>query len=68
MDQNKKLIGFYGGTIGPWIPMITMIILMIISTATHTGGLNRVVLIAFVCLALGSVRTKSTSVPSRSRA
>ena len=53
MDQNKKLIGFYGGTIGPWIPMITMIILMIISTATHTGGLNRVVLIAFVCLALG---------------
>ena len=33
MDQNKKLIGFYGGTIGPWIPMITMIVLMIISTA-----------------------------------
>lgn len=53
MEQEKKLTQFYGGVIGPWIPMITMIVLMIISTATKTGGLNRVVLIAFACLALG---------------
>ncbi|MDY4031900.1 MAG: Na+/H+ antiporter NhaC family protein [Pyramidobacter sp.] len=54
MDQIKKEnVQFYGGTIGPWLPMITMIVLMILSTATHTGGLNRVVLIAFACLALG---------------
>ena len=53
MEQEKKLAQFYGGVLGPWIPMITMIVLMIISTATKTGGLNRVVLIAFTCLALG---------------
>ena len=53
MEQNKQNVGFYGGTLGPWLPMLAMITLMIISTATHTGGLNRVVLIAFACLALG---------------
>ncbi|MBQ9535313.1 MAG: hypothetical protein IJU78_05690 [Clostridia bacterium] len=53
MEQNKKKVGFYGGTIGPWLPMLAMIVLMIVSTITKTGGLNRVVLIAFACLALG---------------
>ena len=56
--EQKKLASFYGGAIGPWIPMIAMIVLMIISTVTHTGGLNRVVLIAFVCLSLGFILCK----------
>ena len=28
MEQNKKKVGFYGGTIGPWLPMLAMIVLI----------------------------------------
>ena len=33
MEQNKKKVGFYGGTIGPWLPMLAMIVLMLLVTA-----------------------------------
>lgn len=49
---------FYGGSFGPWIPIVSMIIGMIISTAIGGGGLNRVVMIAFFALAMGFLLCK----------
>ncbi len=52
MEENKKS-EYYGKAIGPWIPMLFMIVGMVVSTVTRTGGLQRFCLLAFISLALG---------------
>ena len=51
MEENKKF-EFYGKSFGPWIPILFMIAGMIVSTVTHSGGLQRLCLLAFISLAL----------------
>lgn len=40
MEENKKF-EFYGGSFGPWIPVIFMIAGMVAATVTGNGGLQR---------------------------
>lgn len=39
----EKKTEFYCGSIGPWIPILFMLVGMIVSTILGSGGLNRVV-------------------------
>lgn len=57
MSENKK-IEFYGGSIGPWIPVLFMIIGMMVGTKIGGGGLLRFSLITFLSLAIGFLLCK----------
>jgi len=48
----------YGGHIGPWIPIIFMLVGMLISTIIGGGGLNRLTIVTFLALAVGFVLVK----------
>lgn len=52
MEENKKF-EFYGGSFGPWIPVIFMIVGMVAATITGNGGLQRFCIITFIALAIG---------------
>lgn len=58
MEENKKF-EFYGGAIGPWIPVIFMIVGMVAATVTGNGGLQRFCIISFIALAIGFFLTKN---------
>jgi len=53
-----KKIEMYGGHIGPWIPIIFMLVGMLISTIIGGGGLNRLTIVTFLALAVGFVLVK----------
>ena len=50
MEQEKKLTQFYGGVIGPWIPMITM------TTNPPAGICSKALICTSLLLLLGSLR------------
>lgn len=52
MEENKKF-EFYGNAVGPWIPVVLMIVGMIVCTIIGYGGLQRFCIITFAALALG---------------
>lgn len=58
MEENKKF-EFYGGSFGPWIPVIFMIAGMVAATVTGNGGLQRFCIISFIALAIGFFLTKN---------
>ena len=55
MEKKRE---FYCGSIGPWIPILFMLVGMIVSTILGSGGLNRVVMIAFFALVIGFLLIK----------
>ena len=57
-QKEKKLVEFYGGVIGPWLPIICMILCIAYGTYLGNGGLVRMVIITFVSLMLGFVLAK----------
>lgn len=52
MEENKKF-EFYGGSFGPWVPVLFMIVSMVVCTITGNGGLQRFCIITFAALAIG---------------
>jgi len=56
--KSTKPIEFYGGTFGPWIPVIFMIIGMMVGTKIGGGGLLRFSLVTFMALAIGFLLCK----------
>ena len=56
--EEKKRIEFYGGAIGPWIPVIVMIAGMIIGTVVGGGGMVRFGVITFIALIVGFLLAK----------
>lgn len=57
--EEKKKFEFYGGTFGPWIPVIFMIVGMVGCTITGNGGLQRFCVVTFIALAIGFFLTKN---------
>lgn len=57
-NTNTKKIEFYGGAIGPWIPVIVMICGMIIGTVIGGGGMARFAVITFIALLVGFLLAK----------
>lgn len=57
MEENKKL-EFYGKSVGPWIPVVFMIVSMVVCTIVGYGGLQRFCIITFAALAIGFFLTK----------
>ncbi|WP_425755877.1 Na+/H+ antiporter NhaC family protein [Ihubacter sp. rT4E-8] len=60
MDEKKTKVtaAFYGGALGPWIPVIIMIVGMIIGTVIGGGGLTRFAIITFAALIAGFLLAK----------
>lgn len=58
MEKRESTLKFYGGTIGPWIPVLFMLAGMLVSTVIGGGGLNRLTMISFFALALGFLLAK----------
>lgn len=56
-SMEEKRPEFYGGTIGPWIPVLFLLAGMLISTVIG-GGLNRLTMITFFALAIGFLPAK----------
>ena len=54
----EKRPQFYGGTIGPWIPVFFMLAGMLVSTVVGGGGLARLTMITFFALVLGFLLAK----------
>lgn len=59
MEKRESTLKFYGGTIGPWIPVLFMLAGMLVSTVIGGGGLNRLTMISFFALALGFLLQKT---------
>ncbi len=57
MSENKK-IEFYGGSFGPWIPVLFMIAGMLVGTRIGGGGILRFSLVTFLALAIGFLLCK----------
>ena len=56
--MSEKKIEFYGGSFGPWIPVIFMVVGMMVGTKIGGGGMLRFSLITFLALALGFLLCK----------
>ena len=63
MEKRESTLKFYGGTIGPWIPVLFMLAGMLVSTVIGGGGLNRLTMISFFALALGFLLAKDLYAP-----
>lgn len=57
-NKEKKLVEFYGGSLGPWLPVIFMIICIAVGTYIGGGGLVRMIIITFMSLMLGYLLAK----------
>lgn len=49
---------FYGGKVGPWIPVLLMLVGMLASTIIGGGGLNRLTGISFFAISVGFLLCK----------
>lgn len=56
--ETKKNAEFYGGSVGPWIPVIVMIAGMIVGTVIGGGGMTRFAVITFAALVVGFLLAK----------
>ena len=56
--DTKKTVQFYGGPVGPWIPVIVMIVGMVIGTVIGGGGMTRFAVITFAALVVGFLLAK----------
>lgn len=54
----EKKAEFYGGRLGPWIPILFMLVGMLVSTIIGGGGMNRLTGITFFALAIGFLLAK----------
>lgn len=54
----EKKAEFYGGRLGPWIPILFMLVGMLASTIIGGGGMNRLTGITFFALAIGFLLAK----------
>lgn len=57
MDEKKRA-EFYGGAIGPWIPVIVMVGGMIIGTIIGGGGMTRFAVVTFFAVLVGFLLAK----------
>ena len=51
--MNEKRVEFYGGAVGPWIPVAFMLTGMLVSTIIGGGGLGRTSMVTFFALVIG---------------
>ena len=58
MDEKNKRMEFYGGALGPWIPVIFMIAFIIFSVAKGGGGFTTFSVILFGALIIGFLLAK----------
>lgn len=56
--EEKKRVEFYGGSFGPWLPVIVMICGMVIGTIIGGGGMTRFAIITFCALMVGFLLAK----------
>lgn len=60
MDNNEnRKFEFYGGSVGPWLPVAFMIVAMVASTIVGHGGLQMFCIITFVAIAIGFFLSKN---------
>ncbi|MCF0137213.1 MAG: hypothetical protein HUJ66_02485 [Oscillospiraceae bacterium] len=59
METTAKKAEFYGGKLGPWLPVMVMIAGMIVSTAIGGGGVGRLTMVTFFALAVGFALSKN---------
>lgn len=58
---------FYGGKVGPWIPVLLMLAGMLASTIIGGGGLNRLTGISFFAISVGFLLCKDKKQFGKSR-
>lgn len=56
--EEKKRVEFYGGALGPWLPVIVMIGGMVTGTIIGGGGMTRFAVITFCALMAGFLLAK----------